>query len=96
MKIYEYNLISLCDSVYANKEILLVKRIERHKDIWSEYYQIVFQDDSWIDLDGKLPIGCKGVGVGQIYCYSLYPLNERMIKTVRKAIRQRYDEDILL
>ena len=87
MKIYEYDLVSLCNSVYARNEILSVKTIEKCKSIWAEYYRIIFQDDSWINLVGEVSICYDGLNVGQVCYYSLYPLNERMIKKLRKAVK---------
>lgn len=87
MKIYEYDLVSLCNSVYAKNEILSVKRIEKYKSTWSEYYRIVFPDDSWINLVGELSVSFEDANVYQVCYYSLYPLSERMIKIARKAIK---------
>ena len=79
MKIYEYDLID------EKNEILSVKRIERYKSIWSEYYRIVFQDGDWINLLGELSVCYKRGNVRRMRYYSLYPLSERMIKTIRKT-----------
>lgn len=79
MKIYKYDLID------ENDEILSVKRIEKYKSTWSEYYRIVFPDEGWINLVGELSVCCERGDVRQIRYYSLYPLSERMIKTVIKA-----------
>ena len=80
MKIYKYDLID------ENDEILSVKRIEKYKSTWSEYYRIVFPDEGWINLVGELSVCHERGNVRQIRYYSLYPLSERMIKTVRKTV----------
>ena len=80
MKIYEYDLVD------EKNKILSVKRIEKYESTWSEYYRIVFQDDDWINLLGELSVCYEpSSGAGQLRYYSLYPLNERMIKTIRKT-----------
>lgn len=81
MKIYEYDLVD------EKNKILSVKRIEKYKSTWSEYYRIVFPDEGWINLLGELSV-CyeRGSGTRQVRYYSLYPLNERMIKTIRKTV----------
>lgn len=81
MKIYEYDLID------EKNKIRSVKRIEKHKSIWVGNYRIVFQDESWINLVGELSIGYeRWICTKQVRYYSLYPLNERMIKTIRKTV----------
>ena len=79
MKIYKYDLID------ENDEILSVKRIEKYKSTWSEYYRIVFPDEGWINLVGELSVCYERGNVRQMRYYSLYPLSERMIKTIIKA-----------
>ena len=81
MKIYEYDLVD------EKNKILSVKRIEKCKSIWSEYYRIVFQDDSWINLVGEVSVSFEEANVCQVCYYSLYPLSEHMIKIARKAIK---------
>lgn len=78
MKIYQYDLRD------ENEEILSVKRIEKRKSLLVEYYRIVFQDEGWITV-GEVSLCYEWwTGMRQVFYYSLYPLNERMIKTIRK------------
>lgn len=80
MKIYEYDLRD------EKNEILSVKRIEKRESLSVEYYRIVFPDDSWIAVS-EVSRGCEWwTGMRQVFYYSLYPLDERMIKTARKIV----------